>query len=109
MAIQASWQDKTKFNVGDTVRIDYKIVEEGKKERTQPFEGVVISIRGEGESKTFIVRKIATGRIGVERIFPLNSPWIVNLKVVKSPKKRIRRAKLYYLRKKPKKGKKRLI
>ena len=109
MAIKATWQDKVEFQVGDTVRILYKILEEGKKERTQPFEGIVIAIRGRGESKTFTVRKIAVDKVGVERIFPLNSPWIKDLKVVKKPRKRIRRAKLYYLRKPLKKGKKKLL
>jgi len=109
MAIKAIWQDKVEFHVGDTVRILYKILEEGKKERTQPFEGIVIAIRGRGESKTFTVRKIAVDKIGVERIFPLNSSWIQDLKVVKKPRKKIRRAKLYYLRKPQKKGKKKLI
>lgn len=93
---KAVWQ-KTEFKVGDTVRIDYKIKEKGK-ERIQPFQGVVIKIRGEGERKTFTVRKIAVDKIGVERIFPLNSPWIANLQVMGKPKKRIKRAKLYWLR-----------
>ncbi|MBU2592393.1 MAG: 50S ribosomal protein L19 [Patescibacteria group bacterium] len=98
MAISALWQDKTVFNVGDTVKISYKIIEENKKERLQAFEGVVIRIRGSGESKTFTVRKIAADRIGVERIFPLNSPYISDLSVTKHPKRKIRRSKLYYLR-----------
>ncbi len=110
MAIKATWNDKVEFHVGDTIRIDYKIVEEGKKDRTQPYEGVVISIRGAGDNKTFTVRKKAVDNIGVERIFPLNSPWIRNLQVVKKPKRKIRRAKLNYLRqergKKKKKKKK---
>jgi large subunit ribosomal protein L19 len=89
------------FRSGDTVRVDYKI-KEGDKERIQPFEGVVIARKGAGEGKTFTVRRIASGEIGVERIFPLNSPWIEGLKVVK--KGRARRAKLYYLRER--KGKK---
>jgi len=109
MAIQTKWQNKTSFGVGDKVKISYRIIEKGKKERTQPFEGIVISIRGEGEKRTFTVRKIAVDNIGVERIFPLNSPWIIDLKVTKKPKKRVRRAKLYYLRKKAKKNKKRLL
>jgi len=109
MAIKASWQEKAEFHVGDTVKILYRVVEKGKKERTQPFTGIVISIRGSGENKTFTVRKIAVDKIGVERIFPLNSPWITDLKVIRKPKKKIRRAKLYYLRRPVKKGKKRLI
>lgn len=83
------------FRAGDTVRVDYKI-KEGDKERVQPFEGIVIARKGAGEGKTFCVRKIASGNIGVERIFPLNSPWIEGLEVVKKSKPR--RAKLYYLR-----------
>lgn len=106
MAIKAKWNDKVEFHVGDTVRINYKIVEEGKKDRTQPYEGVVIGIRGAGESKMFTVRKKAVDNIGVERIFPLNSPWIQNLQVVKKPKRKIRRAKLNYLRTQPTKKKK---
>jgi len=84
------------FRAGDTVRVDYKI-KEGDKERLQPFEGIVIARRGAGVGKTFCVRKIAADGIGVERIFPLHSPWIENLEVVK--KGHARRAKLYYLRK----------
>ena len=84
------------FRSGDTVRVDYKI-KEGDKERVQPFEGVVIARKGAGAGKTFTVRKIAADEIGVERIFPLNSPWIEGLEVVKKGK--ARRAKLYYLRK----------
>ena len=83
------------FRAGDTVRVYYKI-REGEKERIQPFEGIVIAKRGAGDSKTFTVRRIAADGIGVERIFPLNSPWIEKLEVVK--KGRARRAKLYYLR-----------
>ena len=83
------------FRAGDTVRVNYKI-KEGEKERIQPFEGIVIARKGAGASKTFTVRKIASGGIGVERIFPLNSPWIEGLEVVKKGKPR--RAKLYYLR-----------
>jgi len=107
MAIKAKWNDKVEFHVGDTVRIDYKIVEEGKKDRTQPYEGVVIRIRGKGESKSFTVRKKAVDNIGVERILPLNSPWIQNLIVTKKPKRKIRRAKLNYLRQERGKKKKR--
>ncbi|MBU1970465.1 50S ribosomal protein L19, partial [Patescibacteria group bacterium] len=85
------------FRAGDTVTVHYKIIE-GDKVRTQPFTGIVISKRGEGVSKTFTVRRIGAGGIGVERIFPLASPNIEKL-VVERPGK-VRRAKLYYLRKK---------
>ncbi|MGB9911120.1 MAG: 50S ribosomal protein L19 [Microgenomates group bacterium] len=94
MANQAKFKDTT-FKVGDTVIVSQKIIEGGKT-RIQNFEGIVIAIRGRGENKTFTVRKIATGGIGVERIWPLNSPWIEKIKVKKQGK--VRRAKLYYLR-----------
>lgn len=89
----------TDFNIGDTVRISVKVVE-GDKERIQPFEGVVIARRGGGTRETFMVRKISFG-IGVERIFPLHSPVVDKIEVLK--RGRVRRAKLYYLR--GKKGK----
>lgn len=84
------------FSVGDLVKIHQKIIEKDK-ERTQIFEGMVISIKGSGENKSFTVRRIGSGNIGIERIWPLNSPWILKLEVVKKGK--VRRAKLYYLRK----------
>lgn len=83
------------FRAGDTVRVHYKIVE-GNKTRIQPFEGIVIAKKGAGITKTATVRKIGADGIGVERIFPLNSPNIEKLEVVKLGK--VRRAKLYYLR-----------
>jgi large subunit ribosomal protein L19 len=86
---------KTTFAVGDLVVVQQKI-KEGDKIRNQPFEGIVIKIKGGPENKTFTVRKIAAGNIGVERIWPLNSPWITSIKVKK--KGQVRRAKLYYLR-----------
>lgn len=89
----------TDFNIGDTVRVFVKVVE-GDKERIQPFEGVVIARRGGSTRETFMVRKISFG-IGVERIFPLYSPAIDKIEVLK--RGRVRRAKLYYLR--SKKGK----
>jgi large subunit ribosomal protein L19 len=85
----------TTFGVGDTVRVMYKIIEAGK-ERIQPFEGIVIGKKGEQASKTFTVRRIGAGGIGVERIFPVYSPNITGIQVVKQGK--VRRAKLYYLR-----------
>lgn len=94
MANQVKINDTT-VAVGDTVVVYQKIQEE-KKMRTQPFEGIVISIKGRSENKMFTVRKVALAGIGVERIWPVNSPWIEKIKV----KKRgiVRRAKLYYLR-----------
>ncbi|MFH0933090.1 MAG: 50S ribosomal protein L19 [Nitrospirota bacterium] len=89
----------TDFNIGDTVRVFVKVVE-GDKERIQPFEGVVIARRGGSTRETFMVRKVSFG-IGVERIFPLYSPVIDKIEVLK--RGRVRRAKLYYLR--GKKGK----
>ena len=82
------------FKAGDTVTINYKI-KEGDKERVQQFTGVVIQIHGDGNVKTFTVRKISNG-VGVERIFPLYSPFIESIKVER--KGEVRRAKLFYLR-----------
>ncbi len=83
------------FRPGDTVRVHVK-VKEGDKERIQVYEGIVISIRGSGVGKTFTVRRVASGGIGVERIFPLYVPTIDKIEIVK--RGRVRRAKLYYLR-----------
>ncbi len=82
------------FRPGDTVRVNVR-VKEGDKERIQAFEGVCIARRGGGVSETFTVRKISNG-VGVERIFPLHSPMIADLVVVR--RGAVRRAKLYYLR-----------
>ena len=87
-------QDLPEFRVGDTVRVNVKIIE-GKRERIQAFEGIVMAIQGGGVSKTFIVRKISGG-IGVERTFPFNSPKIESVVVVRKGK--VRRAKLNYIR-----------
>lgn len=84
------------FEIGDTVKVWVKIVE-GDRERLQAFEGVVISIRGKGINRSFIVRKISYG-VGVERIFLINSPRIDHVDIVRKAK--VRRAKLYYLRNK---------
>lgn len=86
---------ETLVHVGDLVRVHTRILE-GDKERIQIFEGLVISIRGRGDDQTFIVRKIAAGNIGVERIFPLISPWISKIEIKKTGT--VRRAKLYYVR-----------
>lgn len=82
------------FEVGDTVKVHYRIIE-GDKERIQVYEGIVIAIDNKGISKTFTVRRISYD-VGVERIFPLHSPRIEKITVVRKGKKR--RAKLYFLR-----------
>lgn len=84
------------IHVGDTLKVHTRIVESGK-ERVQIFEGILISLRGRGENASFTVRKIGTGAIGVERIWPLNSKSILKIEVKKKTGK-VRRAKLYYLR-----------
>lgn len=86
--------DIPEFRVGDTVRVYYKIIE-GKRERIQVFEGVVVAKRNGNVSETFTVRKMSSG-VGVERTFPVNSPKIDKLTVVR--KGRVRRAKLTFLR-----------
>ena len=86
--------DRDNFKIGDTVRVHYKIVE-GKSERVQVFEGLCIAMKREGVKRTFKVRKISYG-VGVERTFPLHSPRIENIEVVRFGK--VRRAKLYYIR-----------
>lgn len=83
------------FKVGDLVRVTTRNPEENKVHAT-PFEGIVIALRGQGSGRTFTVRKIASDKVAVERIFPLNSPSIENVKVTKTGS--VRRAKLYYLR-----------
>jgi len=82
------------FNSGDTITVHYKI-KEGNKERVQQYRGTVIQKKGEGATRTFTVRKMS-GAIGVERIFPLTSPFIEKIEVNKHG--RVRRAKIFYLR-----------
>ena len=116
MANSAVWTEKegestkeTVFHAGDTVRVHYKLIEKEKvagktkretheqtRERLQVFEGIVISIKGSGGDAMFTVRKIGTNAIGIERIFPLVSPWIRKIEIKKHGD--VRRAKLYYLR-----------
>ncbi len=86
--------DLPEFTAGDTVNVHYR-VREGEKERIQQYQGVVINERGSGSNKTFIVRKMS-GSVGVERIFPLYSPFIAKIEVKKKGK--VRRSKLFYLR-----------
>ena len=87
-------EDIPEFRPGDTVRVNVR-VREGEKERLQAFEGVVIRRKGGGLNETFTVRKVSNG-VGVERIFPLHSPVIAEIDVVREGQ--VRRAKLYYLR-----------
>lgn len=88
-------EDLPQFTPGDRVKVHVKVVE-GGRERTQAFEGVVIRRQGSGVRETFTVRRVTFG-IGVERVFPVHSPSVSKIEVVK--KGRVRRAKLYYLRK----------
>jgi large subunit ribosomal protein L19 len=83
------------FRVGDTVKVMVRVVE-GNKEREQAFQGTVIKQNGKGLTETFTVRKVSSG-IGVERVFPIHSPNVTSVQVVR--RGRVRRAKLYYLRK----------
>ncbi|MEG0340083.1 MAG: 50S ribosomal protein L19, partial [Oscillospiraceae bacterium] len=87
-------KNKPAFNVGDTVNVSVRI-KEGERERLQAFEGTVISKKHGGIQETFTVRRSSYG-VGVERVFPVNSPFVESVKVVR--KGRVRRAKLYYLR-----------
>ncbi|HRS22964.1 MAG TPA: 50S ribosomal protein L19 [Candidatus Woesebacteria bacterium] len=96
MAIKFT-HSNSEFTVGDTLKVNYKIKEK-EKERLQAFSGILIAIQGQGENKNIIIRKEASDGIAVERIFPINSPLVDSIKKMRSPKTKIRRAKLYYLR-----------
>ena len=87
-------EERHQFGVGDTIRIHVKIVE-GDNERIQQFQGVVIARRGSGIEETFTVRRVQAGQ-GVERVFPINSPRLAKIEVIRRGD--VRRAKLYYLR-----------
>ncbi|HPJ17080.1 MAG TPA: 50S ribosomal protein L19 [Candidatus Woesebacteria bacterium] len=96
MSISFTFQDH-QFSVGDTLKINYKIKEKDK-ERTQAFDGILLAIKGAGENKAILIRKAASDSVKVERIFPLNSPWIESIQKMRAPKSKIRRSKLYFLR-----------
>ena len=87
-------ENAPQFSIGDTIRVDVKI-REGDRERIQAFEGTVIAKKGSGVAENFTVRRVAYG-VGVERVFPLHSPNVAGIKVVRYGK--VRRSKLYYLR-----------
>lgn len=102
---------ETNFHVGDTIRVHYRLIEKEKvagkakrevkeevRERIQVFEGIVMQIRGRGNGTSFTVRRIGAANIGIERVFPLISPWIKTIEVKHEGK--VRRAKIYYLREK---------
>ena len=86
--------EKPQFNAGDTVRVDVRI-KEGERERIQAFEGTVIAKKHGGVAETFTVRRVSYG-VGIERVFPINSPFVEKVTVVRKGK--VRRAKLFYLR-----------
>lgn len=85
------------FNIGDTVKVNYKIKEKDK-ERIQAFDGIIMAIKGRGDNLTFLVSKKAADGVTVERIFPVNSPWLDSIKKIHAPKRKVRRSKLYFLR-----------
>ncbi|MDD2483134.1 MAG: 50S ribosomal protein L19 [Candidatus Shapirobacteria bacterium] len=96
MSLKITYKEQD-FFVGDSIKVNYKIKEKDK-ERLQAFDGIILAVTGTGENKNFIVQKSASDAVKVERIFPVNSPWIESIKKLRSPKTKIRRAKLYYLR-----------
>lgn len=100
MALVTKHQDQN-FGIGDNVKVSYS-VKEGDKERTQIFNGIVIAIKGRGKGKTFTVRRIGAQKIGIERIFPIESPNLEKVEVVREGVRGVRSAKLYYLRGKTK-------
>jgi len=102
MSLFAKHSSGSEFGIGDKIKITQKF-KEGEKERTQAFEGMVIAIKGVALSQTFTVRRIGVHQIGIERIFPIMSPNIEKIEVIKSGVKGVKSAKLYYTRLKPKK------
>ncbi len=96
MALFATHND-TKFGVGDIIRVNQRITD-GDKSRIQTFEGMVIRIKGRENGKSFVVRRIGAAQVGIERIYPLISPIIESIEVVKRGTSGVKRSKLYYTR-----------
>lgn len=93
---------EVEFGVGDRIRV-YQKIQEGEKSRIAFFEGMVLGIKGEGDRKTFTVRRVGEAAIGIERIFPISLPTITEVRIMKKGTKGSRRAKLYYTRNKSQK------
>ena len=105
MAIKAK-HGEVEFGVGDVIRVHMKVIDigkSGKKERIQIFEGMVIKIGGRGTGKSFVVRRIGSAKVGIEMIFPLQSPNVAAIEVKRSGLGGVKRSKLYYTRDKSKK------
>jgi large subunit ribosomal protein L19 len=100
MAIQTKFKDVS-FAVGDFVKV-YQKVKEGDKTRLQVFEGMVIGIKGRAQDESFTIRRIGEAQVGIERIFPVNSPNIDKISLIKKGGQGVRHAKLYYTRNKSK-------
>lgn len=98
MALRIKHKDQ-EFGVGDRIKVFQKI-QEGEKTRVAFFEGMVLAIKGEGDRKTFTVRRIGEASIGIERIFPISLPTIEKIEVVKKGTRGVKQAKLYYTREK---------
>lgn len=98
MALIASFKE-TSFGVGDTVKV-YLKVKEGEKTRSQIFEGMVIGIKGRDQGKSFTVRKIGAQRVGIEMVFPLNTPTLEKIEVLRHGVEGVKQTKLYYTREK---------
>ena len=96
MALEITHKDVI-FGIGDKVKVIQKI-KDGEKERTATFEGIVIKIRGIGDNKMFTTRRSGAQGVGIERIFPLSSPFIEKVEVIKKGTPGVRRSKLYYIR-----------
>lgn len=96
---QKGLHKEVSFGIGDKVRV-YQKIKEGDKERNSIFEGMVIAFKHSGINKTFTVRKIGVHRVGIERIFPLESPFTEKIEVIKKGLRGVKKAKLYYTRKK---------